>query len=312
MAQKRARRNARIQTYRKQVKAWWEKKRSSEERSLPEPYTADTSNYLTPTPFKEKFDLDKKVHTWAWLGWGAVKMNELLRENKAKTPTGKTSITAIIDDYEGPLDVHPDQILLRTSMRKSQRKRGEYTLPPTTSPREPYPVCPGGKRPLVGFCGALYPSTPWRKPLIDQLTQDTRIATKFILRKGFWNGGNGGTIGDKTLIRDFQKNIEETQFTVCCRGGGNFSFRFYETLAAGRIPVLTEDDISLPFEEYIDYSKIIVIGKTPGQVANGIWKVWRSGDVEAMQRRCAEISKEFLQRPNYSVKLLEQLTKDGY
>jgi len=296
---------------RRRVAAWQRKMRSRKE-NLPEPYTTETACYLTLALFEEKFDLDEKVHTWAWLGWGAEKMNDLLRKNKAKTPTDKTSITTIIDDYEGPLDVHPDQILLRTSMRKSQKKRGEYIFPPVTAPQEPYPACPGGKKPVIGFCGALYPTAPWRKPLIDHLTQDPRIVTDFIPRNGFWNGGDGGTVGDKSLVADFKENMKNSQFTVCCRGGGNFSFRFYETLAAGRIPALLDDDTCLPFEEDIDYSKIIVIGKTPQQVADGIWRVWRSGDVEAMQTRCAQVSKEFLQQPNYSKKLLEQLKKDGY
>jgi hypothetical protein len=297
--------------YQKKVIAWHKGRRDFFEK-LPEPYTTNTRAHLTPELFKECFNLDDKVYHWGWQHRAATLMNKRLRENKLKAPGNKTSMTIIVDDYEGPLEVNPKQILLRTSMRKSQRNRGEYIFPATTAPRQPHPTCPGGMRPVVGFCGALYPRQPWRKPLIDQLTADPRIVTNFVLRKGFWNQGAGGTIGDKSLVVDFEENMKNSQFTVCCRGSGNFSFRFYETLAAGRIPALLDDDTCLPFEEYIDYSKIIVIGKTPQQVADGIWKVWRSGDVEAMQTRCAQVSKEFLQQPNYSKKLLEQLKKDGY
>src|SRR5690606_37188550 len=42
------------------------------------------------------------------------------------------------------------------------------------------------------------------------------------------------------------------------RGGGNFSVRFYEALAMGRIPVFINTDSSLPFDDRIDWKKHVV------------------------------------------------------
>lgn len=39
------------------------------------------------------------------------------------------------------------------------------------------------------------------------------------------------------------------------RGGGNFSVRFYETLAMGRIPILVNTDCLLPLANTIDWKK---------------------------------------------------------
>ena len=45
-------------------------------------------------------------------------------------------------------------------------------------------------------------------------------------------------------------------FTLCYRGGGNFSVRFYETLMMGRIPIQINSSSIFPYENKIDYSKI--------------------------------------------------------
>jgi hypothetical protein len=45
---------------------------------------------------------------------------------------------------------------------------------------------------------------------------------------------------------------------LCPRGRGLNSRRFFETLAAGRIPVLISDAVKLPLEGLIDYSAFTV------------------------------------------------------
>ena len=52
-----------------------------------------------------------------------------------------------------------------------------------------------------------------------------------------------------------------TPFTLCVRGNGNFSVRFYEALAIGRIPVLFDTDCILPLDEQIDWKKHCIIVK---------------------------------------------------
>ena len=48
-------------------------------------------------------------------------------------------------------------------------------------------------------------------------------------------------------------------YGFCCRGAGNFSFRFGEVLSHGRIPVLVDSDCVLPFEHKIDWNKHALI-----------------------------------------------------
>ena len=56
--------------------------------------------------------------------------------------------------------------------------------------------------------------------------------------------------------KEFEDNINENLFTLCYRGRGNFSVRFYETLMRGRIPIQINSSNIFPYEDEIDYSEI--------------------------------------------------------
>lgn len=52
--------------------------------------------------------------------------------------------------------------------------------------------------------------------------------------------------------------MRRSRFVLCPRGRGLNSRRFFETLAAGRIPVLISDAVKLPLEGLIDYAAFTV------------------------------------------------------
>jgi len=56
----------------------------------------------------------------------------------------------------------------------------------------------------------------------------------------------------------FVENMLNSDYILCTRGGGNFSYRLYETLSCGRIPVLINTDCELPFEGWIDWKQYCV------------------------------------------------------
>jgi Exostosin family len=58
--------------------------------------------------------------------------------------------------------------------------------------------------------------------------------------------------------QQFVENMIGSDYVLCTRGGGNFSYRFYETLSCGRIPLFVNTDCSLPFEQHIDWKKYCV------------------------------------------------------
>lgn len=150
---------------------------------------------------------------------------------------------------------------------------------------------PKSDKPVVGFCGqaggnaldffrrallnrtrkiaftfglrkwepAPFETTHFRKRVLDTLLTDRRIDNRFLIRKryraGYWKSDKDPFHPTRV---EFIDNILHSDYTVCMRGGGNFSVRFYETLCLGRIPVFVDTDCVLPFDESMDYRKYCV------------------------------------------------------
>ncbi|MEQ1948422.1 MAG: exostosin family protein [Bryobacteraceae bacterium] len=119
-----------------------------------------------------------------------------------------------------------------------------------------------------------------RRRAIRALRRSKECDTAFILRRQYWGGALGlterrmkaiaaklfGTSSTGLDLRrnletearvhhEFVRNILETDYTLCVRGAGNYSYRFYEVLAAGRIPVFVNTDCELPFADRIDWKR---------------------------------------------------------
>jgi hypothetical protein len=59
---------------------------------------------------------------------------------------------------------------------------------------------------------------------------------------------------------DFIKLALQSKFSICPRGYGRSSFRFFESILLGSIPVYIYDDENwLPYKELIDYSKFSIV-----------------------------------------------------
>ncbi|MEQ1934043.1 MAG: exostosin family protein [Fimbriimonadaceae bacterium] len=119
-----------------------------------------------------------------------------------------------------------------------------------------------------------------RRRAIRALQRSKECGTAFILRRQYWGGALGlterrmkaiaakvfGASSARIDLRrnlemesrvheEFVRNIMETDYTLCVRGAGNYSYRFYEVLAAGRIPVFVNTDCELPFADRIDWKR---------------------------------------------------------
>ncbi len=97
----------------------------------------------------------------------------------------------------------------------------------------------------------------------------------------------------------FRDNVLGSHYTLCPRGGGNWSYRFYETLCLGRIPVFFNTDCALPYETFIhwrDYC-VWVEASEMDRTAELILEHYNRHDPEefmALQARCRKLWIEFL------------------
>jgi hypothetical protein len=102
-----------------------------------------------------------------------------------------------------------------------------------------------------------YPSSSRRFRYLKMLEADSNLETNFIHRQKY-RAGESKESGRTNTQKEFYLNMESNLYTFCIRGTGNFSARFYETLAMGRIPLVLDTDCRLPFGHRIDWVKHIV------------------------------------------------------
>jgi len=134
----------------------------------------------------------------------------------------------------------------------------------------------------------------WRRRLIAVCRRSTSVLTKFIIRGSFSAALRTVELDPVQARREFIDSIIESDFVLAPKGDGNYSNRFLETLSLGRIPVLLDTEMVLPFADEIDYDRIMVrvamgdVDKTPELV-----RVWYDAHDAAMweasQRRAREV-----------------------
>jgi hypothetical protein len=101
---------------------------------------------------------------------------------------------------------------------------------------------------------ALLATTSLRNKILQVAEKHVGLLTQFIRRKKYRGGAQTDEQMHKTTM-EFYDNMVDSDYIVCVRGGGNFSVRFYETLAMGRIPLYIHTDGVLPFDDVIDWHK---------------------------------------------------------
>ncbi len=185
------------------------------------------------------------------------------------------------DDSEIKID---NCILFRTSFYKSKQKENEFAIPGWSVDfikyfhNETVTCVNEYKKPTVSYCGYVdYEKTSLKQTIrtvfnppvknaenyakalrgkaCRVLKANNLVNTNFIIRNGFWAGG----ITDKNIARkEYAQNMISSLYGIATRGGGNFSYRLYELLSCGRIPVFINTDAVLPFDKLINWKKHVV------------------------------------------------------
>ena len=221
------------------------------------------------------------------------------------TNINKTVIIFLITDSTDKFNIPKNVLLFRTSLYKSIQSKNEYLLPYVWEKIDkPFHILKKTEKPIIGFCGKV---DNYRVHLIKALQKRTDLTINFIIRQNFW----GGAPNDPKLFDQFTDNIINSHFTVCNRGRGNFSMRFYQTLSAGRIPILIDTDMVFPFEKEIDWHSIIIIGSCENDVINKILDWWNNRNIEDIQVKCKEVYDSFFDKKKYFNKIFYDIMKDN-
>jgi hypothetical protein len=203
------------------------------------------------------------------------------------------------DDFGGDYEIPSDIILFRTSFDSKSKKENEYAfpvfIPDIVKNSKGY-----SNNISIGFCGDS--NRPVRKEALFELKKGDIPLNHDEVFSFFQNPTINKKIGRERFFNNLQNNI----FILCPRGCGNFSYRFYETMCYGRIPIFINTDCVLPFENLIDYKKeIVFVEESQLSNINDIIKDYcNKKDLMLQQQKCREIWENYLS-PNGFLKNIE-------
>jgi hypothetical protein len=183
--------------------------------------------------------------------------------------------------------------IFRTCCHRSSRKTHEFAMPAWSEDLvEKYldghlPLRDKKGNPVVGFCG--YGRIRWdlknllswggsrlglkekeafaghclRAKVLQLLANSPGIEANFVIRDSFWGGalatrGRPNPSMIQQVRQEFVHNLVTSDYILCVRGSGNFSYRLYETLSCGRIPVFIDTDCVLPYDFAVDWKQFCV------------------------------------------------------
>lgn len=202
--------------------------------------------------------------------------------NKAKQYSKKTLIFYNSDD-DTIID-RPNTFVFRTSLNKSLKLSNEFALPGWSVdfanyfPDKNISYLSKEMKPSISYCGyvgnhqkSLTRSIKsflskgtvttesnariLRGLACDRLMKNKNVQAQFIIRDGFWATG----IEDKIAARrEYANNMISSMYAIVVRGAGNFSYRLFEVLSCGRIPVFINTDSVLPFDDVINWKNHLV------------------------------------------------------
>lgn len=187
---------------------------------------------------------------------------------------------------------YDDAIVFRTSQYRGHEKPNEIMMPAYAEDLLGGPLGvreKHGGKPTIGFCGwadyknlknrigtmvknsliealgivgirrdARVKGITYRMKAIGHLRQSHCIEPNFIIRSSY--SGHASTIktDPEQTRREYVDNMLNSDYALIVKGDGNYSYRLYEALSLGRVPVLLDTDCILPLENVIDYDKFVV------------------------------------------------------
>lgn len=209
---------------------------------------------------------------------------------EAAVRLGKKLVLVLYGDSDEIITI-PNTVVLRTSQYSYRKQPHELMMPAYAEDLlagRAFTPRAKGDRPTVGFCGWSKPKNlknrigtfvknalteakalvngdrrselkgiTLRSRALDCLRGTDGIVCNFIERSSYSGHKNTISLDPVRARQEFVANMEGSDFVLCVKGDGNFSYRFYETLSMGRIPLLLDTHCCLPLEDRIDYSAFV-------------------------------------------------------
>jgi len=207
-------------------------------------------------------------------GWQQGGSRQALRMADLATRHGRPLLLFFNSDSDEPIPI-ANAIIYRTSFTRSSRSSCEHSWPAWTC--DILKTYGGGRiigratapRPTIGYCGYVdYRNVfehlqralrgqigVWgriRGTAVRTLAAARGVDCRFVLRRRF--AGRAAAAERE----EYARIMLGCDYALVARGKGNFSFRLYEAMSAGAIPVFIDSDCCLPFDDVIPYRELFV------------------------------------------------------
>lgn len=265
-------------------------------------------------------------------------ISKAVEEAKANS---KRLIIFTSQDDPSPLNFPEHCVIFRPSAYKTRLLPNEIVMPGqiedigTLFGHQPMSQ---GNKPTVGFVGMAPTNNPrdrlrffvknyiirrgadregvyFRGKALRKLSEDMRITLTAIVRARFSANRKSIELSPELARKEYIENMKANLFTLAPRGAGNYSLRFYETLALGRIPILIDTDMALPLEDELSYDEFIirVPWKDMHRIADIIIKrfeVLTEESAHTMQLRAREVFETHLNLSAFLRRSFERLSQE--
>ncbi len=236
-------------------------------------------------------------------------------------------------DFSDTIQFDPRVWVFRYSLYRSTASPRDICVPMSTedAPADLIFSRPKRDKPVVGFCGngavrslrwgvsyalknVLYElagwirpalrarkvGVYWRRALMRACRLSPLVETRFIVRRSFSGHVRSIELDPAQARREYLETTAESDFVLAPKGDGNYSNRFFKTLAFGRIPVVVDTDIVLPLEGQVEYSSLIVrVPMTQVRDTPALIRAWYDAcSEEEWERRHERARALFLTRLN--------------
>jgi len=165
------------------------------------------------------------------------------RVHEICSDAGETLVfTFFCDDSAEDFYAPTNLVIFRTSLYKSKRSSWDRCMPVLVPDHKPgsLKLTDEVENKTITYCGHLMHNRDIQLHHLKTIYNDHYI----ISRAGFW----APELPKYIARKEYYENLATGGITFCSRGNGNFSYRFYEALSFGRIPLLIDTDCELPFE----------------------------------------------------------------
>jgi hypothetical protein len=286
-------------------------------------YAAQGASFLSLTSLE---DADAAVFPRDWSSLSGADETAAGEEFIARAhDAGKPTVVFFGSDSDERLP-YQGAVVFQTSLYRSRRRPNEFALPAWSEDfLERYldrelPLRQKGPKPIVGFCG-LAPrmrfsrlrrralrsgaatNSSVRTLALAALAREPAVESNVILRAQFLGGALAGGSFDAAALQrargEYVRNMVESDYVLCARGAGNFSYRLYETLSCGRIPVFVDTDCVLPYDFLLDWRDYCVwidardVDQVGRRVAEFHERLGADEFVE-LQRSCRRLWEEYV------------------